>query len=252
MRPSFRFPLALALAALALPAAARAQGAPLPTGRAVIDKFISAIGGRDAVMRQTGRHAKGHFEIPAQGVAGDLEVYAAPPNKLSVTVVITGLGEIRTGFDGTVGWSLNPAMGPMVLDGLQLEQMRQQADFYTALYPPEMIAELETAGEETFEEHPSYKVRVKTTWGEEFFEFFDQSSGLQLGSRRTVASPMGDIEATTVFSDWREVEGVKVPFRTVQRTMGIEQVFTITEMTPSAVPDSVFALPAQIETMVKQ
>lgn len=236
--------------ALAAPAPAPAQTAELPSGREVIDRFIAAIGGRDAVMRQAARHVTGRFEIPAQGIAGDLEMYAAPPNKLSATVTIEGLGAVRTGFDGTTAWAVNPAMGPMVMEGLQHDQMKQQADFYNAVYPPEMIAELETVAEEPFEGTPAYRVRVKATWGEEYFEFFDKASGLQLGSVRTQASPMGDIEATSVVSQWTDVDGLKVPFRLVQRAMGSEQVVIISAMQATPVPDSVFVPPPEIQALI--
>lgn len=248
MRTSSRSSLLLTAALLA-PAPLTAQAA-LPDGRAVIDRFIAAIGGREAVLAQSGRHVVGRFEVPAQGLGGDLEVYAAPPNKLRVRVTLPGFGEVSTGFDGTTAWAVNPAMGPMVLEGLQLAQMRHQADVYNSLYGPETIVELETVAEEPFEGQQAYKVRVKTTWGEEYFEYFHTSTGLQLGSLRTQASPMGDVETTSVVSEWKQVEGVLIPFRSVQRMMGMEQVVLLTEVRPTEVPDSVFALPAEIKALV--
>jgi hypothetical protein len=138
----------------------------------------------------------------------------------------------------------------MVLDGLALDQRRHGADFYVALYPPEMIASVETVAEEAFEGTPAYKVKVVTTWGEQYHEFFDRSTGLQLGSVRTVATPMGEIEATSVVSDWRTVDGVRMPFRLVQRIVGIETVITFSDLSLGPVPDSLFALPPEIQALV--
>lgn len=228
-----------------------AQDAP-PSGREVINRFIEAIGGRDAVLAQGGRHIFMKLEIPAQGMSGDLEVYTQPPNKMLATVSIAGIGEMRQGFDGTTGWMMNPMVGPMVMDSLQLQQMRQNADAYSYLYPDEMIASLETVGTETFEGATCYNVKVTTTWGESYNEFFDTTTGLQVGSRRQQESPMGSMESTTIVSDYRDLDGLKAPFKTVVRTMGVDQVLTVDSAKVVTVPDSVFALPPEIRVLLEK
>jgi hypothetical protein len=238
----------LASAAAVVPLAAQEA---MPAGRTVINRYIEAIGGREVILRQSGRHITGKFEIPAQGMGGDLEIYGQPPNRILVKVSLAGIGSIQSGYDGTTGWAVNPMMGPMVLDSLQLQQMKQQADFYANLYPEASIASLETVADTTFDSTPSYKVKVVTTWGEEYFEFFDKAKGLQVGSIRNQASPMGNMEISSVVSDYRLVEGLLVPFKQVQRTMGIEQVITVLSVEVMTVPDSVFALPPEIRALMK-
>jgi hypothetical protein len=230
---------------------ADSQG-PLPSGREVINRFIEAMGGQAAIRAQSGRHIMGSFSIPSQGIGGALDLYAQPPNKMLVRVTLQGIGEIKTGYDGTTAWSMNPMVGPQVLDSLQLKQIQQQADFYSSLYPETQIASLETVGDSTFEGVECYNVKVTTTWGETYNEFFDKTTGLQLGSRRRQESPMGALETVAVNSDWKVIEGVKVPFRSVQRTMGIEQVIAIDSVSVLAVPDSMFALPPEIKALLKK
>jgi len=242
---------AIGAAVVAAPVPLAAQGA-LPDGRTVINRFIEAIGGRDAIMKQGGRHAQGTFEVPAQGLSGELEIYAQPPNRVRVRIAIAGIGEILQGFDGTTGWAINPMMGPMVLDSLELQQMKQQADYYANLYPDSIITSLETVADTTFADVPCYQVKVVTAWGEEYYEFFDKDSGLQVGTMRTVASPMGSVESTTILSDWKVLDGLKTPFKTVQRMMGMEQSLTITTADSMTVPDSIFALPPAIQALIKK
>ena len=233
----------------ALPITVHAQDTDLPDGRTVVNRFIDAIGGEDAVLQQTGRHVTGLLEVPAQGVIGDLELYAQAPNKMVVTVDIPNLAIIRSGYDGTVGWTVNPMVGPTILDGLPLQQMQQSADFYSMLYPERLFASFETIGEEDFEGVPCYRVKVTTTWGEEYFDFFDRNTGLIVGTIRTRATGMGDQEATSLVSDWQTVGGVLVPHKSVQRAMGMEQIMTFTSIESMDVPDSVFALPAEIQAL---
>jgi hypothetical protein len=244
--------LLLGGALLLAPATPAASQSPLPSGRDVINRFIEVIGGRDAIMAQGGRHMMGSFSMPSQGIGGSLDVYAQPPNKMLVKVTVPGFGEVKTGYDGTTAWAINPMVGPQVLDSLQLKQLQQQADFYSSLYPETQIAALETVGTETFEGASCYNVKVTTTWGETYNEFFSTETGLQVGSRRKQESPMGAVEIVAVSSDWKVVEGVKVPFKSVQRTMGIEQVITVDSVNVLAVPDSVFALPPEIQALLKK
>jgi hypothetical protein len=235
----------------ALPTTLSGQGADLPDGRAVIDRFVEAIGGKEAVLQQTGRHVTGILEVPAQGVVGDLELFARAPNHMAVTVDIPNVALVRSGYDGKVGWTLNPMAGPMVLEGLSLQQMQQSADFYSMLYPDRLFTSFETVGEEEFEGVPCYRVKVTTAWGEEYFDFFSRETGLIVGTVRTRATGMGDQEATSLVSDWKTVEGVLVPHKSVQRVMGMEQIMTFSTIESMDVPDSVFALPAEIEALTQ-
>jgi hypothetical protein len=251
MSKSARLASALLLALLAAPAgSALAQAPALPPGRQVIERFIAAIGGRDAVLQQRTRHFTGRFESPAQGVAGDFELWQAAPNRMATIATLPGLGEVREGFDGTVAWTSNPATGPMVYDGKALDQRRHAADFYVALYPPETIASLETVGEEPFEGTAAWKVKVTTTWGEQYHEFFDKATGLQLGSVRLLFTPLGEVEATSVVSDWRMVGNVRMPFRLEQRVMSFQTVITFTDLKLEPLPDSLFTLPPEIRALV--
>jgi hypothetical protein len=51
------------------------------------------------------------------------------------------------------------------------------------------------------------------------------------------------------FQDYRDFGGVKMPARTVMNVMGQEMVMTVSEMDTNAVPDAVFALPAEIQAL---
>jgi len=227
----------------------------LPNGRAVIDRYIAAIGGRDAILAQKGRHAWGRLEVPAQGMTGDLEIYGQPPNKLRVRATIAGFGDVLSGYDGTTAWGMNPMVGPTLVDSLELQQTRQQADFYSSLYGPEQIASLETVGRERFAPADSadcYKVKVTTAWGESYHEYFDAQTGLLVGRQRSQASPMGTVETVSAFGDWRMIEGMKEAFKITQYTMGIQQILQVDSVQVMTVPDSIFALPPEIQALIKK
>jgi len=233
------------------PAPAVEAAAPaLPAAADLYDRMIELMGGRAAFEAYTSSKATGTFSMPSQGIEGSLEVYGAAPNLLLVIVDIPGIGTVRQGYNGEVGWTLNPMVGPMVLEGNMLNQMRQQADFFGPLNQEEYIASVETLEITDFDGRPCYKVQVTTVWDEEYFDFIDVETGLGAGSIRSQESPMGAMESTSVISDYRDFGGILTPTSIVQTTMGQDQVLTIESVEFDMVDESVFELPNEIKTMV--
>jgi hypothetical protein len=242
-------PLTALAVLLSLAATARAQTAP--TARQVIDRYIAAIGGRDAILSQKGRRMWGAFEVAAQGLSGPIEIFAAP-NRLLINTEIPGMGSSTSGYDGETAWMMNPAMGPMLLDGMSLQQMRHQADFYSPVDIEKHMTSMEVVGEPDFEGKRCYQVRFKTTWNEEFSEYFDQATGLLVGTIRKQATPMGEIEAVSVSSDYRKLGDLLMAHTVRVKAMGFEQVIRMDSVAVAPLPDSVFALPQAIQALKKK
>jgi hypothetical protein len=238
------------VAALVWPMSASGQD-KLPAAREIIDRFVEATGGREALARHQSRRAVGRITMPAQGVEGDVEIVAARPALMRLRMTIPGVGEIQSGYDGKVAWSMNPLTGPMLMQGKALEQTRADAEFDSSLHPETLYKTLDTIEKTTFEGRPAYKVRAVRTTGDEDFEYYDAENGLLLGAEVTRESPMGPVKATHVTSDYRDFGGVKIASRIVQRLMGTEQVITISEVEFDKVDKAVFALPAAIQALVK-
>ena len=243
------------LAGLAtLPAALAAQAPPpppggLPSAAQLQDRFLGAIGGRDAIAGQPGRYERGRFEIQSQGIRGTFELWMAPPNRQALRIELPGLGTITGGYDGEVGWSINPATGPSLLTGLQLDQTRQGADLHAALHPERYIARSETVADTVFEGRRSFKVLIETVWNERYHEFYDAETGLVTGVIRRQASPMGELEAVTLLEDWRPLGPLLQPRRQRQRLLGIEQLLVTDSIAVGTPRDSVFALPPEIRAL---
>lgn len=236
---------------LAAVGAARQSQEALPVGRDVIDRYVEVIGGKEAILGQGAQHATARVEVPAQGIGGDMDIYVAPPNMLYTSIEFAGIGSVRAGYDGEVGWLIHPAMGPMVLEGRMLDQTRHQAEMASPLHPETLIASVETVERTDFEARPCYKVKVTTRWGEEYFEYFDVESGLMVGVERTQASPMGEVPTTTVLSDYKEFGGVLSPTKSAQRVMGMEQIITVLEVTDMQRDDAIFAIPDEIKALME-
>jgi hypothetical protein len=229
----------------------RAQATRLPRASDVLTRYVKAIGGRETVLKHASRRAIGTFAMPAQGIIGTLELLAARPDRFVLRISLAGVGEIATGYDGTIGWLVNPMTGPMLLQGRQLDQLRADSEFDAALHDPARYRALEIVERVEFEGRPAYKLRALRTSGDEDFEFYDVETGLLLGSIITRESPMGAMKATNVMADYKAFDGLQIPTRQVQRVMGTEQVLTITGVEFGTLEPSSFAPPAAIRALVK-
>jgi hypothetical protein len=232
----------------ALLAAQAAPAAPLPAAEALVARFIDAVGGRAAIEQLRSRWERGRAEVPAAGFTLSFEAFYAS-GRLFTRSEMPGFGVIRAGFDGQVGWSISPATGPMLRDGVALRQLEQSADPLAVLHPDRYVAAMQTVEEGDFAGARCYKVRITTPWHEEYFELFERETGLLRGSIRSQVTAEGSFEVTSQVVEWRTVSGVRMPRVTRATMAGREIVTTVDSTEVRAVPDSVFALPPEIRAL---
>jgi len=233
------------------PNAARAQA--LPPAATIIAKYVNAIGGKAEIMKVTSYKQSATMDIPAVGLSATMEIYAAAPNKMSSKMSLPGMGEVEQGFNGTVGWQVNPMQGPRVLADKELAIAKDGSDFYAnMLYSADRYSTMETVGDTTINGEKAYKVKlVSKATGNESASFFSQTSGLLMGGVTTTESPMGSVTSTQIVSDYKKFGGVMMPTKMVT-TVGPQQlVLTIKDVTLNGVPDSAFDIPAQIKPLIK-
>jgi hypothetical protein len=257
-----RWTAALALASLAFAAhaqspappspaakAVRPAAADLPSARSVIDRHVRAIGGREAVLAHSSTHARGTLSMPMAGMTGELDVYAAKPNKSLVKITLGGVGSVVEGFDGTHGWTLSPMTGPMLLEGRQLEDKRFDAEYHAELKNDARYASMTTVEKTEFDGRPCYKLRLLRRSGVEDIEFYDVATGLKAGGITTRETQMGTVTATTVERDYRKFGNLLQATTIRSQFSGMEQVITLASVEYDSVPASVFEMPAEIKAL---
>jgi hypothetical protein len=198
--------------------------ANLPPAKEILEKSITASGGRAAIEKLKNRTVTGTMEIPAQGIKGTLNLVQVAPAKAKLELDIPGLGKMEQGSDGTNVWESNPMAGSRLVEGDERDQYLRSSTMNAELFFEQNYPTIETLGVEDVAGKPAYKVRMKPKNGPESIGFFDQASGLMVKQTTTMKSPMGEIPSVTLIEDYRDVDGVKVPFKTRQQVMGMEQV----------------------------
>ena len=230
---------------------AQAAAAALPTARSILDRHLTAVGGRDAILAHSSTKATGVFSVASAGLTGTLEVFAAKPNKNLVRIQLPGVGEIVEGFDGTHGWTVSAMTGPMLLEGKQLEEKKFDADFHAELHDDTRYESITTMEVTDFDGRACYKLRLVKKGGGEDFEFYDVKTGLRAGRTGTRETPMGTVTGTAVESDYRKFGKLLLPTSIRNTLMGTEQVITIKTVEFDTVPANAFEPPAAIKALLK-
>lgn len=246
-----RASLAAAVVAF-LPSVVFAQTTSLPAARDLVARHVAAIGGRDAVLRHPSFRAKGTLGMPAAGITADLEIAGARPNLVVMKMTIPGMGEMFQGFDGTHGWSLDPMQGPRLIDGAELAQLMDEAEYASVLRESANIASMETTEIATIGDQRCYKVKVTRKSGRETFDCYAVDSGLLIGAFAKQQTPMGEIESVSEFSDYTDFNGLKQPTKITQTIMNQQQVMTFSSYEYGPIDAALFTPPPAIATLIQQ
>jgi hypothetical protein len=172
----------------------------------VINRYIEAVGGEQALLKITNRVSTGTVELPA-GLGGTVEVYEAAPNRSSVVMNLKGFGVLQQTSDGKVSWLQDPVRGYVKMSQGGGENFQRELGLRNVLSSLRFERKEKVGDQDCF-------VIARTFRGiviERFY--FAANTGLLLR------------ENDMYLEDYREVDGVKIPF--VARQEGPRGMTTI-------------------------
>jgi hypothetical protein len=212
-----------------------------PTPDDVIQKYVAAMGGADAIRKITSRVEIGSILVGENETK--IEVLTKAPNK-RVTITHAANGESFTAFDGTAGWMGSTGRPAREMTPAESGASALDAEFALAVRLKEIFPQMRRARPEQIG-GAMCEVLIGTGPGRPPVRlYFDQKSGLLVRMVRYAETPVGRNPTQIDYADYREADGVRIPFRwTLARLNGR---FTIQiAMVKSNVPidDARFAKP---------
>ncbi|HLY43688.1 MAG TPA: hypothetical protein VKR52_20915 [Terracidiphilus sp.] len=237
---------------------ANGQG-PLPSAKQIIAQYDQALGGRDAIMRHSSSTTRGSMEVHDGPTVfkTSLVYYArAPYQRLEKVSLPNGRGDLLNGFDGEVAWSFDPRPdgGAQISSGDDRESAKRDADFYYPLSELSWFKSMDTAGVETFEGRPCFRLHGINNWNKANDHFYDVETHLLAGYE--FASPMGLTHE--IFSDYRKMDGVLVPMKQTVKVQAKDgtwnpvYLLTFDSVTFNDVDPSVFTLPPSVRAIAEK
>jgi len=190
----------------------------LPTAESILKTYVEKTGGVEKYKAIKNQRASGTMSVPSQGISGTLAVMSVSPNKVAVKVEIEGIGKIESGTNGEIAWENSAIMGPRVIDNeKEAAVVMEQSNMERIYAPNKFYKSMKTVGTEEVNGTICYKVELTTPLDDKIQSFYAVDSGLELKNIRTVQSQMGPITLHSYSSDYRDVDGIKTPFKVEQK-----------------------------------
>jgi photosynthetic reaction center cytochrome c subunit len=216
-----------------------AGGAAGPSADDIIQKYITALGGADAMHKITSRAMSG--KILTGGNESGIEVFTKAPNK-RITVSKMGSGESFTAFDGTAGWMGSTGRPARDMSPAESASSAVDAEFYLGPRLKEMYPQVRRGRPEQINGSEAQVLQASAPGKPALRLYFDSASGLLVRMVRYTETPVGRMPVQIDYADYREQDGVKAPYRwTLSRPNG-RFTIQIDQMKDNApIEDSKFA-----------
>jgi hypothetical protein len=201
--------------------------ASLPAAEQLLDKYLAAVGGAEALQKITSRVQKGTLTAFG-GQHFPMDVYSKAPDKRFSVMHLRG-GDSVTAFDGKQGWLSVPGRVHM-MSAAENDAARIDADLYFPAHVETLYQKFRVEAGEKIDGHETFLVVGRSEGQPPLRLYFDKESGLLLRLVRYAETPLGRNPTQIDYADYRDANGVKIPFRwTLARpgnrfTIQVEQV----------------------------
>jgi hypothetical protein len=192
------------------------QAPGAPSADQVLDKYVEALGGAQKLAGIASFVAKGTYLAYGEAEKRPLEIFAQAPARRT-TIVHTLSGDSTTTYDGGTGWTAVPeAFSPLplrALTGSELEGETLDAELSFPVRVKQMLTGWQGAIPASIGDHDVQVIQGSTASGLPVKLYFDDASGLLVRLVRYTETPIGRNTWQIDYADYRDVAGVKMPFR---------------------------------------
>ena len=217
-----------------------AQGKNVPSADEIFDKYIQAIGGAERVGRLTSFVEKGtSVGYGPEGTPRPVEIYAKAPGQRT-TIIHTSNGNNITAFDGRNGWMAVPLkpVPVMQLSGTILEGVRLDAELSFPARIKQLLTKWRVGFSTTINDRDVQVVQGTGTGGSLATLYFDSETGLLVRFLRYSESVVGRTPTQIDYSDYRDVGGIKMPFKWTVGWLDGKENFEMTDIQTNVAIDA--------------
>jgi hypothetical protein len=218
----------------------------LPTVDDILAKYVTALGGKEAIEKIKSRSVKCSFNLEAFGVAdAPMEMFYKAPNKRSMKIDVPGFGAVVGVFNGATAWSSDPMNGLRELSGAELAQTKREADFHLELNLKQHFTKLEVKSKEKVGSYETYLIEATSNEAPPVKYYFDVNTGLLVRQDGEEESPQGKVLMENYMDDYKAVDGVKIAHTLKRVNPMMTVVIKVTEVKNNVeIEEAKFAKPS--------
>jgi hypothetical protein len=250
------------------------QAEGLPSAESILDKYIEAAGGAERLAGLKSFVGKGtSVGFGGFGGGGEVELVAQAPEKRATIILFKeapGRGDQIRSYDGRTGWVRTPlnVLGEFQLSGGDLDGARLDAQLSFPGQIKQILTNLKTGPPATITDLPAptsqSSLQSDVTLGQRHDVdvvqgtgprgllvtlYFDRKTGLLLRELRYGNSPIGRVPTQIDFADYRDVNGIKLPFRITYAWLDGRDSIVLNEVkTNVPVSEAKFGKPAPLKS----
>ncbi len=224
---------------------APAAPAAAPKADEILAKYTQAIGGKEAIEKVKTRVIKG-VSVAANGQSFPLEINYGGTDKYTLSVALPQTPTTQK-FNGAGGWLKN-SREDRAMDSSDIVRAKSLAWSLEPAQLKEPYMRLGFAGSEKVGDKDCWVLQGRLQDGRRVRFSFDKASGLLLRRVVQIVTAIGIDPEQTDYDDYKDVEGVKVPFSitTTYLDRNYNSTRKFTEIKHNAkVDDALFSLPAK-------
>jgi hypothetical protein len=223
----------------------QAPGAP-PADQ-ILDKYLQALGGTQRLAKLTSFVAKGTSAgYGPENEKRPVEIYARATGQRT-TIIHTGSGDATSTFDGRAAWVAAPhrPVPVLALTGHELDAAKLNAGLSFPAQIKQALNGWHVGFPATINDRRAVPVQGTSAGGAIATLYFDEETGLLVRLVHFADSPVGRSPTQIDYADYRDVAGVKMPFRWTVTWLDGRETFELSGVQPNVAIDAArFARPA--------
>lgn len=214
----------------------------------ILDKYLQARGGAQRLAGFTSFIAKGTYEGYGEGEKSPIDIFAKAPDQVS-TIIHRVTGDSVTSFDGRSGWIASPALNSPVtmiaMTGGDLDAARVDANLFFPAQIKDALSKWRVGFPASIEDRDVQVIEGMTARDVPVKLYFDPETALLVRQVRYIDTPVGLNPTQIDYADYRDVSGIKVPFRWTVTWLDGRSTYQLNELQLNVRVDAAkFAKPA--------
>ena len=210
----------------------------LPTADQILDKYYQALGGAAALDNLKSRFMKGTVTT-ATGTELGYELTQSGSDLILASITTPQSGVVERAFNGTVGWEKSASVVREMAPE-EISYFRRYPNLYADLKLKGQFSRLSVGGKQKIDGRDVYVLRGASVDGRREQLFFDVETGLLVRRITSTTTLVGIIPEQIDFTDYREVDGMKLPFTikvsAIDPNYSLVRKFTEIKLNPSVDP----------------
>ena len=213
-----------------------APGEGVPSADQILDKYIQALGGTQRLAGIQSFIATGNsVGYEGLGGGGQFQIFGKAPDQRTVQIVFKDhpeRGDSTRAYNGSAGWIKSPRglLGEYELVGSELDGLRLEAQLAFPGQIKQVLTNLRSGNPDTINGSDVDVVQGTGPRGVLATLCFDKKSGLLVRVVRYGRSPVGRVPVQSDYSDYRDVGGIKFPFKYTFSWLDGRDAFQLTEV----------------------